>query len=138
MLGTLWDSISHVWYVALLAVAVAALHTKANSMLYKLRSATATLNAKRERNSYITLNIRSKPSGLETQPPPAIYAAYPSNQAMPSKQIMSKQETQTVNYLQHTDGVTPVGVVPPSPSHNHQPNSRQTTNQTFKLFEHIL
>ena len=114
---TLWDSISHVLNVALLVVALAALHIRLHLTSYRLRSVTVTLNAKRERNSYTTLNTRNKPSGLKTQPPPATYAAYPSNQVTLSKQIMSMQETQTHNYLQHTDGVTPVGVVPPSPSH---------------------
>ena len=110
MIGTVWDSINLALSVALLVAALAALHTSKHWTQHKQRNATATLNAKRERNFYITLNIRSKPSGLETPPPPATYAVYPSNQATLSKQITSMQETQTVNYLQHTDGVTRAGV----------------------------
>ena len=131
MIGTVWDSINLALFVALLVVALAALNTRLNSTSYRLKNATATLNAKRERNSYITLNIRSKPSGLETQPPPATYAVYPSSQETPSKQITLMQETQTVNYLQHTDGVTPVGVA--AHSHNHTTTTnKQTTHTTNK------
>ena len=127
MNGTLWDSINLALSVALLVVALAALHTSKHWTQHKQRNATATLNAKRERNSYTTPPIANKPSGLETQPPPATYAAYPSYQETPSKQIMLMQETQTHNYLQRTKDATPVGVVPPLPSHS---TDKQANNQT--------
>ena len=113
MIGTLWDSTNLALFVALLVVALAALHTSKNSTQHKQRNATATLNAKRAKNSYTTTPTVNKPSGYETPPPPATYATYPSNQATVSKPIMSSQETQTVNYFQRTDDATPVGVTNP-------------------------
>ncbi len=123
-MGTLWDSISHVWFVALLVVALAALHTSKHWTQHKQRNATMIRNAKRGKNSYTTPHIVNKPSGLETPPPPATYAVYPSNQATPLKLIMSKQETPTHNYSQHTDGATPVGVAAHSPNRNNSPETQ--------------
>jgi len=119
MIGTLWDSINHVLFVALLVVALAALHTSKNLIQHKQRNATQTLNAKLAKNSYTTTPTANKPSGLETQPPPATYATSPSSQETVSKLIMLKQETQTVHYLQHTEDATPAGVTP------HYPTSSQ-------------
>jgi hypothetical protein len=122
-MGTLWDSINLALSVALLVVALAALHTSKHWTQHKQRNATMIHNAKRERNSYTTPHIVNKPSGLETPPPPATYAVSPSSQETPSKQITLKQETQTHNYSQHTDGATPVGVAAHSPNRN---NSTET------------
>lgn len=137
MIGTVWDSISLALSVALLVAALVALHTSKHWTQHKQRNATATLNAKRERNSYTTPPTENKHSGLETLPPPATYAVYPSSLETVSKQIMSKQATPTANYLQHTEDATPVGGIPHSP-HNHQLDSRQATNQTPKTFEHTF
>ena len=128
MTGTVWDSISLALSVALLVVALAALHTSRNWTQHKQRNETATLNAKRERNSSTTPPTASKHSGSETQPQYATYAVSPSCQETLSKLIMSKQETPTANYLQHTDDATPAGVAP------HYPNTpptqgRQTAQQ---------
>ena len=117
MNGTLWDSTSHVLFVALLVVALAALHTSKNWTQHKQRNATQILNAKRAKNSYTTTPIANKPSGLETQQPPATYAVYPSNQVTISKLITLKQETQTAHSQQHTEDATPVEVTPHSPNH---------------------
>ena len=114
MIGTLWDSINLALLVALLVVALAALHTSKNLTQHKQRNATTTLNAKRGKNSYTTLNIKSKHSGSETLPPPATYATYPSCLVTLSKLTTLKQETQTHNYSQHIDGATPVGVINPN------------------------
>jgi hypothetical protein len=126
MTGTVWDSISLALSVALLVVALAALHTSKHWIQHKQRNATVTLNAKRERNSYTTPPIASKHSGSETLPPPATYAVYPSCQETVSKLIMSKQETPTQNSKQLTEDATPVGVVPPSPSTTPATHGRQT------------
>lgn len=127
-MGTLWDSTSLALTVALLVVALAALHTSKHWTQHKQRNATVTLNVKRERNSYTTPHIVNKPSGLETPPLPATYAVSPSNLETPLKLTMLKQETQTVNSKQHIEDATPVGVVPPFPSRSHSPDSRQTLN----------
>jgi len=113
MIGTLWDSISHVWFVALLVVALAALHTSKHWTQHKRRNATVTLNVKRAKNSYTTPTIANKRSGSETLPPPATYAVYPSCLETLSKLTTLKQETQTVNSKQHIEGATPVGAINP-------------------------
>lgn len=113
MKGIVWDSISHVSYAAWSVAVLAALCISLNWMLTTLKNVTATLNAKRGKNSYTTTPIVNKHSGLETQPPPATYAVYPSSLETPSKQITLMQETQTHNYSQHTEGVTPAGVTNP-------------------------
>lgn len=130
MIGTLWDSINLALSVALLVVALAALHTSKHWTQHKQRNATVTLNAKRGKNFYTTLNIRSKPSGLETQPPPATYAVSPSCLETLSKLTTLKQETPTANYSQHTDGATLAGVAHHSPSHTDSKQHRQPTKQT--------
>ena len=129
MIGTVWDSINLALSVALLVVALAALHTKANSTLYKQRSVIVTLNAKRAKNSYTTTPIVNKPSGLETQLPPATYATSPSSLETVSKLITLKQETPTAHSQQHTEDATPAGVTPHYPTSN-QPDSSQTANTT--------
>ena len=116
MNGMIWPSISLALYVALLVVAVAAQHINNGWTLHKPRSVTTTPNAKRERNSYTTLTTGNKHNGLGLQLPPATYAVYPSYLVTASRLIMLMQETQTVNYLQHTEDATPVGAAPPSPS----------------------
>lgn len=128
MIGTVWDSINLALSVALLVVALAALHTSKHWAQHKQRNATATLNAKRERNSYTTPPIVNKHSGLETPLQSATYATYPSCQETVSKLIMSKQETQTVNSKQLTENATPVGGRPLSPSTT-QPHNRQADSQ---------
>jgi hypothetical protein len=127
-LGTVWPLINLALSVALLVVALAALHTSKHWTQHKQRNATVTPTESQEKNSSTTLNTRSKHSGLGPQPPPATYATYPSCQETLSKLITLMQETQTVNYLQRTEGVTPVGVVPPSHRGNNQPTSRQTSD----------
>ena len=113
MTGTVWDSISLALSVALLVVALAALHTSKHWIQHKQRNATVTLNAKRERNSYTTPPIVNKHSGLETPLPPATYAVSHSYQETASKLITSKQETLTAHSQQHTDDATLVGVINP-------------------------
>ena len=130
MIGTVWDSINLALSVALLVVALAALHTSKHWTQHKQRNATATLNAKRERNSYTTPPIAKKHSGSETLPPPATYAVYPSCLETVSKLIMSKQETPTQNSKQLTEDATPVGGLPHSPSSSLEIHDRQTTLQT--------
>lgn len=129
MIGTLWHSINLALCVALLVVALAALHTSKNWTQHKQRNATVTLNAKRGKNSYTTPHIVNKHSGSETLPPPATYAVYPSCQETLSKLTTLKQETQTHNSKQHIEGATPVGAVPHSPSNTSQ-HDRHTTSQT--------
>ena len=116
MNGTVWDSINLALSVALLVVALAALHTSKHWTQHKQRNATATLNAKLAKNSYTTPPIANKHNGSETPLQSATYATYPSCLETLSKLTMLKQETQTANYSQHTDGATPVGVAAHSPS----------------------
>lgn len=116
MIGTLWASTNHVLLVALLVVALAALHTSKNWTQHKQRNATVTLNAKRGKNSYTTPIIVNKHSGLETQPQSATYAVSPSCLETRLKLTTLKQETQTHNSSQHTEGATPVGVADHSPN----------------------
>lgn len=116
MIGAVWDSISLALCVALLVAALVALHTSKNSTQHKQKNATQTLNAKRAKNSYTTPPIANKHSGSETQPQPATYAVSPSNPETALKQITLKQETQTVNYLQHTEDATPVGETNQNPN----------------------
>ena len=129
MIGTVWDSINLALSVALLVVALAALHTSKNWTQHKQRNATVIHNAKRGKNSYTTPTIVNKHSGLETPPPPATYAVYPSCQETRLKLIMLMQETQTVNSNLHIEDATPVGVLPPSPNHTTQHSHRQADNQ---------
>lgn len=130
MRGIIWDSINLALNVVWLVGVLVALIINERTMKSLKRSETTILNVLRERNSYTTTPIANKPSGLETPPPPATYAAYPSSQATPSKQIMSMQETQTHNSLQHTEDATPVGVTPPSPSHIHTGNRKTNKPNT--------
>ena len=125
---TLWPFVSLALFVALSVAALAAPHIKPNMMTPRTNNATATLNASRAKNSYTTTPTENKPSGLETQQPPATYAVYPSSQETLSKQIMSKQETQTANYFQHIEDATPAGVPAPSPNHNQQSQPTHTTH----------
>ena len=124
---TLWPFVSLALFVALSVAALAAPHIKPNMMTPRTNNATATLNASRAKNSYTTTPTENKPSGLETQQPPATYAVYPSSQETLSKQIMSMQETQTVNSNLHIKDATPVGVPAPSPN---QHNNTQPTHAT--------
>lgn len=128
MIGTVWDSINLALSVALLVAALAALHTSKHWTQHKQRNATATLNAKRERNYSTTPPIVSRHSGLDKQPQSATYAIHPSCQETVSKLIMSKQETQTVNSKQHTEDATPAEGTPhyPStPAHTGQETTQQ-------------
>jgi len=129
MTGTVWDSINLALIVALLVVALAALHTSKHWTQHKQRNATTTLNAKRAKNSYTTPPIENKHSGSETPLLPATYAVYPSCLETVSKLIMSKQETPTQNSKQLTEDATPVGVVPPSPSTSPATHGRQTAQK---------
>jgi hypothetical protein len=119
MNGTLWHSINLALIVALLVAVLAALHTSKNWTQHKQRNATVIHNAKLAKNSYTTPPIANKHSGLETQLPPATYAAYHSNLETGLRQITSRQEIQTHNSKQHIKDATPVGVVPHSPSSRH-------------------
>ena len=123
MIGTVWDSINLALSVALLVVALAALHTSKHWTQHKQRNATVIHNVKRAKNSYTTPHIENKHSGLETPPPPATYAVSPSCLETLLKLITLKQETQTHNYSQPIDGATPVGVAAHSPNRN---NSTET------------
>ena len=112
---TLWDSISHAWYVVSLVATVAVTHIRHNMTKLRTVDATATLNAKREKTVYTTTPTVSKLNGYGIQQSPAIYAVYPSTLVTLSRLIMLMQETQTVNSNLHTVNVMPVEVVPPYP-----------------------
>ena len=128
MTGTVWDSISLALSVALLVVALAALHTSRNWTQHKQRNATVTLNAKRERNSYTTPPTARKHSGSDKQPQYATYATNPSCLETRLKLITLMQETHTVNSKQHTEDATPAEVAPPYPS-TPPTQGRQTAQQ---------
>ena len=123
---TLWDSISHAWYVVSLVATVAVTHIRHNMTKLRTVDATATHNAKREKTLYTTTPTVSKLNGYGIQQSPVTYAAYPSSLVTLSRRIMLMQETQTVNLNQHTANVTPVGVVP----HSHTLHSYKTYTQT--------
>ena len=137
MYGSIWHSINLALIVALLVAALAALHTSKHSTQHKQRNATQTLNAQRAKNSYTTTPIENKHSGLETPPPPATYAVYPSCQETLSKLTTLKQETQTVNSNLHIDGATPVGAVPHSTSTpSHTPDTANTKHSNTYSTQH--
>jgi hypothetical protein len=115
--GTLWDSINLALSVALLVVALAALHTSKNWTQHKQRSTTLIHNAKREKNSCTPPTTVSKPSGLETQQPPATYASSPSYQETRLKQITLTQETQPAHSYQPTEGATKAEETPHYQTH---------------------
>ena len=118
MMGTLWDSINLVLIVAYLVAVHVVLHTSHNLTRQRLGNATTTPNAKPANKPSTTATIANKPNTYGKQPQSATYAAYPFSQVTPLKQITLNQETQTANYFQHTEGATPVGVVPHShPTH---------------------
>lgn len=112
---TLWDSISHVWYVVSLVATVGVRHIRHNMTKLRTVDATATLNAKREKTIFTTTPTVSKQNGYGTQQSPATYAAYPSSLVTLSKRIMLMQETQTVNSNLHTVNAMPVEAVHPYP-----------------------
>ena len=123
---TLWDSISHVWYVVSLAVTVGVRHIRHNMTRLRTVDETATHNAKRERTLYTTTPTVSKQNGYGTQQFPATYAAYPSSLVTPSKQITLMQEILLVNSNLHIVDAMQAEAVP----HYHQPHSHHTHRQT--------
>jgi hypothetical protein len=129
MIGTLWDSINLALSVALLVVALVALHTSKNWTQHKQRKETVTPPVRKGNDYFTILNTKSRHSGLGILPPSATYATNNSCSETRLKLTMLRQETPTQNLKQHTEDATQAEVTAHSTNNNTSTVGEHATQQ---------